>query len=120
MKKLLALCCALPVMAGCDTWPEYGRGGLAEMRPPDAASDKAAGQEYLDLMRAMLRLEELKRGGALDKIPGHVANAELMTVEIRRELAGDLIPDARIRLIRLGVALDSMEGLLRAPIAPET
>jgi hypothetical protein len=98
-----AACLIAGLTAGCDTWPSYGRGGLAEVRPLPLRGQAAALSDQAQCIRKR-RAELAARGEDLSL--GLAQNFDLLAARISRELAGDLVKDAANDL----ATLDQMVG----------
>lgn len=98
------------LLGGCfNTWPEYGRGGMAEVRAPELAPDDVERRNLMaELDGEQGRLVQWRLRHADGQGSAHLAEADLLTVRIRREIAGGLPGDARADLRRLAAALERL------------
>lgn len=102
------------MLGGCfNTWPEHGRGGMAELRAPDMEM----GDEDLPLLMAGLdrersRLAQVRHRHGEQQAPAHLAEADLLAARIHREIAGGLTTDAQADLRRLSAAVVRIEDMI--------
>ncbi len=110
------------LLAGCSSWPEAGRGGLAE-RYPEALFPIEAGHEVgvghalrLDIEQGARHLDVLVINGAQLCFPAAVAEAQLREARLWRELDGGLLGDCandlQVQRERLGALERSLTAVL--------
>ncbi len=101
---LLACFLIVPFLAGCSSdlgWPDQGHGGIAELRPAPLAGEADQMNATLSCLRG--RINQFKQSEAAGLSTASLPRAELMSNRIARELAGDLIADARADLRTLEI-----------------
>lgn len=108
------------VMTGCVSvsWPPQRGGGVAETAPPERheivlAEAGEAEQQLLSKLEAMEgELNQHIGNGAMKYVPAETTLARLLTVRIRREIAGTLYSDASTDLIELNDRLSVIDRIL--------
>lgn len=94
---------AVPLLAGCTSWPPAGQGGLAEAMPlpPPAAQEAPALRRRLDCDLARFdRLAGLAE--AQGRLSGRIELARRTAARAKREYLGGLPGDAMASLDQLG------------------
>jgi hypothetical protein len=86
-------------------WPAEGTGGLAERRPTT----------YQSLADLEYRMWQLEAAGAREYASSDFAEAELLLIRIRREVAAGLEMDADAHISLLEHRFDVISGRLAAP-----
>ena len=114
-RHMAILVLGLVELAGCSSWPPAGQGGMAELRPPRAASGERSEAAYASLESLSERLDALRSAGAAACYPARLVTADRLTVRIRRALAGGLVEDAESDLTLLVSQVDALSADLDQP-----
>lgn len=130
IRLLGAAALLLPLLSttGCvlNGWPPVRGGGMAEMAPPERVfpanyePGSATTTVIEDLAAAEAALDTLEARGAMRFAPGDTTIARKLTHRIRREIAGDLISEARKDLVELSDRLAMIDRRLGSLVVPGT
>ena len=119
LRQLIALVVPpLFVLAGCSSWPDHGRGGMAEHYPYDfipVVPNQPITPEHglrFDYELSKHQLDLLILEGARYCFPATVVQAENNQIRIAREMQGDLRYDAANDLIIQRALLGRLENQL--------
>ncbi len=110
--------CLQLFIAGCSSWPDHGRGGLAEHYPSDfipVVPNQPLGPEHglrFDYELSKHQLDLLVLEGARYCFPATVVQARENQIRIAREMQGDLRYDAANGLIIQRALLGRLENQL--------
>lgn len=106
------------MLVGCSSWPDHGRGGMAEHYPADfipVVPNQPIGPEHglrFDYELSKHQLDLLILEGARYCFPATVVQAENNQIRIAREMQGDLRYDAANDLIIQRALLARLENQL--------
>lgn len=108
---------ALLLLPACATWPEEGRGGLAERQPAPLVAEGPLPQR---LACALARTDALEAAAArTGRATGQAALLRVIATRATREAHGNLSLDASLTLDRLGADAVLLHPLVGRPALPE-
>jgi outer membrane protein OmpA-like peptidoglycan-associated protein len=109
---------SLSVLAGCQSWPEPGKGGVSETRSSEhyyiteIGYDETSSTLQYQLSNARLKLDMLILKGAKSCLPASVRTTARMMSRVQREIDGELLDDAYGDLVVLSRSLQNLRSQL--------
>lgn len=107
MKTQVVVASLCAVLAACSSWPQAGKGGVAEVRPTRLANIAEVNALRDRLAQNQLALRTLADAGADVCVPGGVQTIDNDLVRVERELHAGMFADMRddLRHIEMDLAL---------------
>ncbi len=109
---------SIGLLAGCQSWPEPGKGGVSEMRSSEhyyiteIGYDETSSTLQYQLSNARIRLDMLILKGAKSCLPASVRTTARLMSRVQREIDGELLDAAYGDLVVLSRSLQNLQSQL--------